>query len=336
MPATRSNIGSIAALVFSVVALFVQSETRASSASSSGASAFTAEAAPAGNIFNYQGILRKPDGSLVTGSYTMTFSLYNVVAGGDQLHTETQPNVSVRDGIFNVLIGDVKAIPDVVLTPTVLFLGIAIGNESEMTPRQRIHAVPRALKADSIAGGQYWTKADGSLDVDGSLIVRGNYMHGGNGTIALSSQNGSKQPVYLQNIGGTFYSFTDGKLFWSGNASTFTVYPSTLNIDSNNVTIKGSETVNQNLTVGGSGTVNGNLTVNGRIRGRIEITAEKSVGANTTVELADATSAVCFLTAIHVGGESNDQKASVYIADGKWYLRTEYYMVGAAAKCIGL
>ncbi len=99
------------------------------------------------NIFNYQGVLRKPDGTLASGTYSMKFRLYDTVAGGTAKFTDTISSVAVRDGIFDVLLGDVTTNTignDVIALPT-LFLGIQVSNDTEMQPRQRIHSVPRAL-----------------------------------------------------------------------------------------------------------------------------------------------------------------------------------------------
>ena len=59
---------------------------------------------------NYQGYLTNPGGSPVNANVTMTLNLYNVATGGATLYTETQ-TVTVVNGMFNVLIGSVTALP---------------------------------------------------------------------------------------------------------------------------------------------------------------------------------------------------------------------------------
>ena len=101
--------------------------------------------------FNYQGVLRKPDGKLAAnGEYAMTFKIYDAVIGGNLLHTESKAKVPVRDGIFNVILGDDVAIGSNVFANVPRFLGIAVAPDPEMAPRQRIHPVPWALIANTL------------------------------------------------------------------------------------------------------------------------------------------------------------------------------------------
>jgi len=99
--------------------------------------------------FNYQGLLRNPDGSLVTGVYTITAKIYNVVTGGTALYHETFPSVTARDGLFNVVLGDNPQGQNLagVFSDVPRYIGITLNNQSELIPRQRLHAVPWALIA---------------------------------------------------------------------------------------------------------------------------------------------------------------------------------------------
>ena len=103
------------------------------------------------SIFSYQGVLRKPDGTLENGIFKMKFSIYANVAGGDSLHTETIDQVAVRDGIFYVVLGDNanEPIAPGVFDETPRYLGITVGDDAEMVPRLRINAVPYALTAST-------------------------------------------------------------------------------------------------------------------------------------------------------------------------------------------
>ena len=101
--------------------------------------------------FNYQGILRDSNGSLLTGNYTMTLKIYSGATGGTPLFTQSTSNVSVRDGLFNVVLGNAPGNPlgSTVFANSPRYLGIAITPDAEMTPRQEIHAVPWALTANT-------------------------------------------------------------------------------------------------------------------------------------------------------------------------------------------
>jgi len=96
---------------------------------------------------NYQGYLTDSDGYPLDGTVTIVFSLYNVPSGGSSLWTETQTGVQVTDGIFSVNLGSVTPI-----TPpfnTQYYLGITVGADAEMTPRQALTSVGYAFMADS-------------------------------------------------------------------------------------------------------------------------------------------------------------------------------------------
>ena len=66
--------------------------------------------AQAPQLLNYQGKLMK-DGITASGSFSMTFSIYPSETGETALWTETQ-NVTVTNGIFNILLGSVENFPD--------------------------------------------------------------------------------------------------------------------------------------------------------------------------------------------------------------------------------
>jgi hypothetical protein len=104
---------------------------------------------------NYQGYLTSPPPASVpvNGVVSMTLNIYNVGVAGAPLYTETQ-NVSVTNGLFDVVIGEV--------TPLTLpfnaqyFLGITIAPSAELTPRQPLLSAPYALNArsaENMSGG---------------------------------------------------------------------------------------------------------------------------------------------------------------------------------------
>jgi hypothetical protein len=99
--------------------------------------------------FNYQGILRAADGSLITGDRDMTFKIYADPVGDNSLHSETVNGVPVHDGVFNVVLGDDVGNPigSDVFADAPRYLGITVGSDREMVPRQRLHPVPWALSA---------------------------------------------------------------------------------------------------------------------------------------------------------------------------------------------
>jgi len=104
-------------------------------------------------MINYQGTLTDKNGTAATdGNYNLEFKIYDVASGGSALWSEkwdsTTSQVSVVKGIFNVMLGFNNPIPISFFAdhPTT-YLGIKVGTDSEMLPRQRITSVGYALTA---------------------------------------------------------------------------------------------------------------------------------------------------------------------------------------------
>jgi hypothetical protein len=56
-------------------------------------------------LINYQGMLTNSSGDPLTGTYDINFRVYNASSGGDQRWEETQTDVAVTGGLFNVILG---------------------------------------------------------------------------------------------------------------------------------------------------------------------------------------------------------------------------------------
>jgi hypothetical protein len=125
-------------------------------------SAAAAGAAPTwpGQI-NYQGQLTDVTGNAVAdGAYSIVFSLYKQASGGSAVWTETQPSVAVAKGLFNVQLGSVSALPapgpgsSYLYAQNDLYLGVKVGADPEMTPRQQLLPAAFAISAYSLGGLQ--------------------------------------------------------------------------------------------------------------------------------------------------------------------------------------
>ena len=106
-------------------------------------------------LINYQGTLTDTTGNTVPdGQYGVVFNIYDVPTGGTSLWAETWNNttspVITNKGNFNVLLGAYNSIPASFFTDhSTTYLGIKVGNDSEMMPRQRISSVAYAFTAGS-------------------------------------------------------------------------------------------------------------------------------------------------------------------------------------------
>ncbi|MFM8362673.1 MAG: tail fiber protein [Haliscomenobacter sp.] len=124
-----------------------------------------------------QGTLKNGDGTAVAdGRYNMTFRLYTASSGGTAVWMETQPNVSVRAGVYSAQLGTVTPI-NITFTEN-LFLGTTVGTGAELVPRTRLTSSPYALYAfklgNDVPVGFVMPWASGSTTVpDGWLLCDG-------------------------------------------------------------------------------------------------------------------------------------------------------------------
>jgi hypothetical protein len=108
------------------------------------APAALAAAVPA--AVGYQGRLYDQNGNPVSGTMSVTFSLYASATAGTAVWTETQ-SVSFANGYFGVQLGSVTAFGTMAFDGTVRYLGVKVGTDAEMTPRAAVASVPYALAA---------------------------------------------------------------------------------------------------------------------------------------------------------------------------------------------
>ena len=109
-------------------------------------------------LLSYQGYLTDASGEPLTGGVDITFRLYDAPSGGAALWTEAHTNVNavpVEDGLFNVMLGSLTPISSTVWSSGASYLGVQVGDDAEMAPREVVGNVPTAL-----------TVPDGSITED--------------------------------------------------------------------------------------------------------------------------------------------------------------------------
>jgi hypothetical protein len=130
-------------------------------------------------LINYQGTLTDRNGvNVPNGNYIIEFKLYDVSTSGTALWTEkwdsTTSQVQTVSGDFNVMLGSYVAIPaDFFALHPVTYLGIKVGNDTEMLPRQRIVSVGYAFTAGNGVPKNGIIMWSGSVDGNGYPIVNG-------------------------------------------------------------------------------------------------------------------------------------------------------------------
>jgi hypothetical protein len=109
--------------------------------------------------FNYQGYLRDDQGNLVTGTYNITANIYDDPESGNLIHSETIENVNVRDGRFNIVLGDLVPL-GTTFDGVPRYIGISLNSEPELIPRERVHGVPWAIHASDASNASNADHAD--------------------------------------------------------------------------------------------------------------------------------------------------------------------------------
>ena len=96
---------------------------------------------------HYQGFLTSSAGAPVNTPAEVTFRIYGAPSGGSPLWSETHAAVPVANGTFSVLLGTLSPLNLPFNVP--YWLGIKVGADAEMAPRQALAAAPYLL-----GGGQ--------------------------------------------------------------------------------------------------------------------------------------------------------------------------------------
>src|SRR5207237_888580 len=93
----------------------------------------------------HQGRLFDGGGKPITDTLTMTFNSFDSLNSNVPLVSES-PDVPVEDGYSSVSLGEANPIKGI-LDGKVKYMGIAVGNDQEMSPRVVVQSVPYAIIA---------------------------------------------------------------------------------------------------------------------------------------------------------------------------------------------
>ena len=118
-------------------------------------------------MIHYQGHLEDAGGVPFSGRVDMTFGVYATPEGGEPLWSEAfagQDAVAVADGELGVYLGETSPLSADLFTGGERWLGVSVGEEGELLPRQRIAGAPYALLAGA---AEHATTCDEALALDG-------------------------------------------------------------------------------------------------------------------------------------------------------------------------
>ncbi len=143
---------------------------------------------------SFQGKLNDASNTPITAETKLRFAIYKsqTGSGSAQLWEETQTVRPDPEGTFSVLLGKKRILrQDIFTNYPSLFLGISVGNESELQPRQPLANVTNATTANSLQGLRPITESDaGTRNVVLALDSSGNLTIGGNANPVFQVTNG--------------------------------------------------------------------------------------------------------------------------------------------------
>jgi hypothetical protein len=123
-------------------------------------------------LINYQGMLTDNSSNPLTGTYDINFKVYNAPSGGDKRWEETQTDVAVTNGLFNVILGNATLGGIDLDFSEEYWLEVTVEGE-QMGERLRFTSVGyayRALVADSAAVAGSGTGGGGGWVDDGTVV----------------------------------------------------------------------------------------------------------------------------------------------------------------------
>lgn len=147
----------------------------------------------------------KTTGDPLTGSVTLTFTIYDAVTAGTVLWTDTA-TVTLDSGYFSVQLGATKAFPATVWNGSSRFIGLKVGTDAEMTPREEIVSVPYAVVANDVVGDIHPTSisigANLIIDKTGKWVGDTTGLAGATGPTGATGPAGPQGPVGPAGAGG--------------------------------------------------------------------------------------------------------------------------------------
>ncbi|MBZ0193877.1 MAG: hypothetical protein K8G78_02150 [Deltaproteobacteria bacterium] len=188
---------------------------------------------------SYQGLLTQPTGLPVAdGQYQLYFRLFDAATGGNLAWEETQANVQVTRGLFNVYLGSVQSLAPITFD-TQYWLEVGIVGSGPFEPRTRLAVVPYAIHAehadvahklsDDASGfvkslntlqGDVHIKGEGGITVTSSgdtIVLSSNIVvnaiqtiNSPQGTVAITNPNGPTTSVDVADGGITSNKLADG------------------------------------------------------------------------------------------------------------------------------
>ena len=250
-------------------------------------------------LINFQGKLLDTSNNPKNGTFSMVFSIYNVATGGSALWTETQPSVSVTNGVFSVQLGAVTPIPQSVFVSSPTYLEVDIAGQTG-SPRQELVTSPYAFSS-----GQADT-ATVALTAENLVPGNPNYIQN-----TQSLQSGAVFHVSSATVGGPFVA--TGTVNLGSAAGAVTLSSNTTIAGNLTATGPGPHSFTGNILVLGNAQINGgNLNDSGGTS-RIVLGDPLTINApNTGIAVPNGQPGVMFSTSVFFNGTPNGDNYIAY------------------------
>ncbi len=135
---------------------------------------FNIISAPVGTQFSYQGQLLM-NGSPANGVYDFKMELWNQMTGGTNLPPEIYEDIIVTNGLFTIELdfGDTPFVGDAKFLKIQVRDGASVAGFTQLSPRQRVNAVPYAIQSQFVENGSSpWLDAfSGGIEYNGDVSI---------------------------------------------------------------------------------------------------------------------------------------------------------------------
>ena len=84
----------------------------------------------------FQGNLKDSAGTLLNGTYTLKFRLYDIGSSSDPVWEETHKNVDIKEGTLKIELGGMEKLN--LAFSKQYWLGVTVESDEEMSPRFRL------------------------------------------------------------------------------------------------------------------------------------------------------------------------------------------------------
>jgi hypothetical protein len=135
-----------------------------------GVGVISAQAQAVPSLMNFQGRLTDSSNNPLAGTYPFIFQIFDNSVGGNLLWSETQPSVTVVNGVFAVQLGASTPLTTNILSGSTAYLQVT-ANGNTMSPRSQLITSPYAFNAQLLQGRTYqnFVSTDSSAQMIGGV-----------------------------------------------------------------------------------------------------------------------------------------------------------------------